>query len=133
MSAAGTLQARDRQRERNIIIIPVRDAVPRSQLHIDRRDVDERLLKFMSVHDIPLASWLDCCMVALERQDQDLCRRFAEKATRVALNESGRADRDRSDRYDDHKYLRVKTVCLGVRRVSAGGVAGCARRSRHRV
>merc|ERR1719199_697117 len=54
-------------------------------------------------------------MVALERQDEDLCRLFAKNAARVALSESSRGSRDRSDRsdrYDDHKYLRVKTVCF---------------------
>ncbi len=114
MSAADASQASDRQRERNTVIIPILDAKSREQLHIDRRDVDERLLKFMSEHDVPLASWLDCCMVALERQDQDLCRLFAQNAARVALRESSRAERDRSDRYDDHTHLRVKTVRLWV-------------------
>lgn len=117
MSAADTSRASDRERERNTVIIPILDAKSREQLHIDRRDVDERLLKFMSGHDVPLASWLDCCMVALERQDEDLCRLFAKNAARVALSESSRGSRDRSDRsdrYDDHTHLRVKTVRLWV-------------------
>ncbi len=74
-------------------------------------------------------------MVVLERQDQDLCRRFAEKATRVALSESRRGERDRSDRsdrYDDHTHLRVKTVRLWVREAVTFPLVGVkGPRSRH--
>ena len=109
------------------------DARSPTTLHIDRTTgVDSRLLKLMSTHDVPLECYMDCCMVALERGDEQLSERFAEVAADVALSTTRSERSFRAARRDetttDWNYLRIKAICfLGdvylerARRASGGG------------
>jgi len=113
---------RRRTKERNTVVIPILDSRSPKLVKIDRGDVNDRLVKFMSNHDVPLECYLDCCMVALERGDLELSERFAEAGADVALS-SSRSERsfralnersnDRSrESAVDRNYLRVKLICF---------------------
>jgi RNA polymerase-associated protein CTR9 len=118
MSSAPKTQSKSSSSHHNYVVVPLLDDRDRNAtLLLQKDDVNERLLKFMERHDIPLETWLDCCMVSLESGDLDLCTRFAEKASRVARNgpsrdRSSSKSRDRSHDEQTGRYMRIKTLCF---------------------
>lgn len=93
------------------IVIPIGSDVhhSRDQLLVTKKDVNDSLLQFMERNDVPLESWLDCCMASLESGDLDLFSRYTEKAAVVAQN---RHHVSRDKKIDSmNRYLRIKALC----------------------
>lgn len=100
MSASGT------QGKHKYLVVPLNagDSSRRSQeqLLLTRKDVDLKLLNFMEGKDVPLETWLDCCMVSLESGNLDVFGKFTEKTVEVAQSRwRGR----------ESNYLRIKALC----------------------
>jgi hypothetical protein len=90
------------------IVIPIGSDVhhSRDQLLVTKKDVNDSLLQFMERNDVPLESWLDCCMASLESGDLDLFSRYTEKAAVVAQN---RHHGSRDKKIDSMNwYLRIR-------------------------
>ena len=93
------------RKSHHYLVVPVGHVSGRSreQILLTKRDVDEKLLHFMESNEVPLETWLDCCMVTLESGDVDLFYKFTEKAAHVAQRGSSNT---RSD-----IYLKIKALC----------------------
>ena len=93
------------RKSHHYLVVPVGNVSSRSkeQILLTKRDVDEKLLRFMERNDVPLETWLDCCMVTLESGDVDLFYKYTEKAAHAA--QRGYANNR------NETYLKIKTLC----------------------
>lgn len=103
MATSGANAAK--KKSQNYLVVPVGTASHRSreQILLTKHDVDEKLLAFMERNDVPMETWLDCCMVTLESGNVDLFYKFTEKAAQAAHRGSLNSR--------DDKYLKIKVLC----------------------
>ncbi|WPT12725.1 RNA polymerase-associated protein CTR9-like protein [Picochlorum sp. SENEW3] len=104
--AAVIMSASGAQAKHKYLVVPLNAGDPsrrsREQLLLTRKDVDLKLLNFMDGKDVPLETWLDCCMVSLESGSLDVFAKFTEKTAEVAQSRwRGR----------ESNYLRIKALC----------------------